>query len=80
MYGQAKKAKQQRMAAVQGAGAASTGGGGVPGTGMSAKQQKLFELRMRMVGDLVCLLVAREAATCARVRCCGARETNFGTV
>ena len=34
--------------AVGAAGGSSSGGGGMPG-GLSAKQQKLFELRMRMV-------------------------------
>ena len=36
---------------------AAVGGGGMPG-GLSAKQQKLFELRMRMVRAR-CLLAAR---------------------
>ena len=36
---------------------AAVGGGGMPG-GLSAKQQKLFELRMRMVCAR-CLLAAR---------------------
>jgi hypothetical protein len=71
------------MAAVEGASSAggSSGGGGMPG-GLSAKQQKLFELRMRMVGGLSDQIgVYRFAHVCMQPRACrpgAAGETEQG--